>query len=191
MMPDEFYLREAVAYVTTPGSTTRPPTLMGWTDGPASTLPPEVRRDIVSGIPIPETAQGVRSELQVWQAQLTPAVWVRARMALLIERLDALEQVADSHPAKGPEPHAPARSGHLDVAICGQPRRPELRAPARTGHKFRAPETADRPGHPARTQKQAREAVRALLGTGISNREIARRVGVSPSTVGAVQKAMT
>jgi hypothetical protein len=42
---------------------------------------------------------------------------------------------------------------------------------------------------PARTRDEAREAVRALLGEDLTDREIARRVGVSPSTVAAVRKA--
>ncbi len=41
---------------------------------------------------------------------------------------------------------------------------------------------------PARTRDEAREEVRALLGEDLTDREIARRVGVSPSTVAAVRK---
>ena len=44
---------------------------------------------------------------------------------------------------------------------------------------------------PARTRDEARGAIRALLGEDLTDREIARRVGVSPSTVAAVRKAKT
>lgn len=44
---------------------------------------------------------------------------------------------------------------------------------------------------PARTRDEAREEVRALLGENLTNREIARRVGVSPSTVAAVRRTNT
>lgn len=44
-------------------------------------------------------------------------------------------------------------------------------------------------GQPTRTREEAREAVRALLAEDLTDREIARRVGVSPSTVAAVRKA--
>lgn len=44
-------------------------------------------------------------------------------------------------------------------------------------------------GQPARTREEAREAVRALLAEDLTDREIARRVGVSPSTVAAVRRA--
>lgn len=165
---DEFDLREGAAFVITPGGLDSSPTLLGWTDGPASTLPPDVRRDIASGVRMAATAEGLQAELDTWRAQRDPAVWVRARMALLVERLAILERGPDGAPDERPEP----------------------RAPARTGCEIQAPAAVAQPGHPVSTQGRAREAVRALLNTGISNREIARRVGVSPSTVAAVQKAM-
>ena len=42
---------------------------------------------------------------------------------------------------------------------------------------------------PTRTRDEAREAVRALLGKDLTDREIARQAGVSPSTVAALRKA--
>lgn len=45
-------------------------------------------------------------------------------------------------------------------------------------------------GQPARTREEARAAVRALLGEQLTDREIARCVGVSPSTVAAVRRAV-
>jgi ATP/maltotriose-dependent transcriptional regulator MalT len=157
---------------------TQPVTLMGWTDGPASTLPPEVRRDIASGVRMAATTEGVQAELDTWRAQRDPAVWVRAWMALLLERLEALDTPADAVEALEAVDRLP------------EPEQPQPRAPARTGPEIQGPAAADQPGHPGSKQERAREAVRALLGTGISNREIARRVGVSPSTVAAVQKAV-
>lgn len=41
---------------------------------------------------------------------------------------------------------------------------------------------------PARATAEAREEVRALLGQGFTDREIDRRAGVSPSTVGNIRK---
>lgn len=46
-------------------------------------------------------------------------------------------------------------------------------------------------GQQPRTREEARAAVRTLLGEPLTDREIARRVGVSPSTVAAVRKAST
>ncbi|URD40307.1 hypothetical protein M6G65_33200 (plasmid) [Methylobacterium tardum] len=63
MTRDEFDLREAAAFVITPGGMANRPTLMGWTDGPASSLPLEVRRDIASGVRMAATAKGVQAEL--------------------------------------------------------------------------------------------------------------------------------
>jgi hypothetical protein len=42
-------------------------------------------------------------------------------------------------------------------------------------------------GQRKRTRQEAREAVRALLSEDLTDREIARRVGVSPATVAAVK----
>lgn len=67
-----------------------------------------------------------------------------------------------------------------------------LSAPAEQGGEGGEVAAADpaAPGSPpARTRDEARDAVRALLGEDLTDREIARRVGVSPSTVAAVRRA--
>ncbi|URD40308.1 helix-turn-helix domain-containing protein (plasmid) [Methylobacterium tardum] len=99
-------------------------------------------------------------------------------MALLIERLEALDTPSDAVEPLGAVDRLP------------EPEQPQPRAPAHTGREIQTPAAVDQPKHPGSKQERAREAVRALLSTGVSNREIARRVGVSPSTVAAVQKAV-
>jgi hypothetical protein len=74
-------------------------------------------------------------------------------------------------------PKVRRRSG----AQNGQVRKPDARSAARPSAR------PDKATH--RPVADRRAAVEALLGEGLSDREIARRVGVSPSTVSAVRKA--
>lgn len=62
----------------------------------------------------------------------------------------------------------------------GQARKPTARSAARPDFK------PDKPAHRSVAERCA--AVEALLAEGLSDREIARRAGVSPSTVSAVRK---
>lgn len=97
--------------------------------------------------------------------------------------------VADASPADeasaaaepGDPPVEEATTGSDGVPPVDQAPRPEPGSSAEA-------ETVQS-GQPARTREEARAAVRALLGEPLTDREIARRVGVSPSTVAAVRKA--
>lgn len=168
----EHDLRSALHGVLCPGGGDIAPSLDGWTDGPASTMRREVRQEVIHASRIPDTVEGVRREIAHWSTLPMPKVWVRARIAVLIERLEILERPGDELEIEAgtAKSHAHAREEEPGQAVQSA-----LIPP---------------PGHPSTTQEKARQAVRALLGTGISNREIARRVGVSPSTVAAVQKAV-
>ena len=76
------------------------PSLMRWTGGPARTLPPEVRREIGGAVRLPSDVAGTWAEHRHWQkrAEIHAAfrpdeeapLWIKARVALLEERLDTL-----------------------------------------------------------------------------------------------------
>lgn len=76
------------------------PSLMRWTGGPARTLPPEVRREIGGAVRLPSDVAGTWAEHRHWQkrteihAAFRPEeeapLWIKARVALLEERLDTL-----------------------------------------------------------------------------------------------------
>ncbi|WP_409566664.1 helix-turn-helix domain-containing protein [Methylobacterium sp. E-005] len=67
------------------------------------------------------------------------------------------------------------------------PSRPNARRqPAAKAHTDRRTPQPSKPAH--RPFAERRAAVEALLAEGLSDREIARRAGVSPSTVSAVRK---
>ena len=93
-------------------------------------------------------------------------------------------------PIRGPDaPSALPKS--QEMAIPSEPEPVELDAPTEAPD----PDThVDAEGaadldQPKRTRAEKQAAVRALLGEDLGDREIARRVGVSPSTVAAVRKA--
>lgn len=85
------------------------------------------------------------------------------------------ERVTDE-PAAVPSP-APRRRPSVQN---GQARKPDARSAARPSSR------KDEPAH--RPVAERRAAVEALLTEGLSDREIARRVKVSPSTVSAVRR---
>jgi hypothetical protein len=68
-----------------------------------------------------------------------------------------------------------------------QSRPTERRRPGAKAHTDRRTPQPSKPAH--RPVAERRAAVEALLAEGLSDREIARRAGVSPSTVSAVRKA--
>lgn len=108
-------------------------------------------------------------------------VWMRARRAFLEDFLGALPAPAPSAPPVAPAlPALPAAEAGAEQA---EPRESD------SDQDLAEDAERDQSGQPKRTREEAREAVRALLGEDPTDREIARRIGVSPSTVAAVRKA--
>ncbi|WP_342111275.1 helix-turn-helix domain-containing protein [Methylobacterium sp. SI9] len=195
-------LREATWHLVMTGSPETGPSLMGWRAGPIATMPPEVRREVSAAIPLPVTLIAAETEAAYWRerAETRAAldggplpVWVRARLAFL----DGLTGIK--------APPVPPPSPSDAPAAAAAPAAPVVRsepAPAAEGdgEPEEVPESGTyqdppddpkpvQPGQQPRTREEARAAVRALLGEGLTDREIARRVDVSPSTVAAVRKA--
>lgn len=89
-----------------------------------------------------------------------------------------------------------------DIERMGQRLRDQDAAPVPNGQQgyatwhtpSRSPDpgtgpAADQSGHPRRqTRAERHAAIRALLATGHTDREVARRLGISPTTVGAVRR---
>lgn len=113
---------------------------------------------------------------------------MRARRAILEEILGAPQApVLPTPPPAPPPPAAPPEPAR--VADAGQEHN---EPPESNGGQEQADGAGPvQSGQAKRTREEAREAVRALLGEDLTDREIARRVGVSPSTVAAVRKAST
>lgn len=93
---------------------------------------------------------------------------------------------SDGAPAAATEPGSPP----VEEAAIGSDDGPPIDQAPRSPEPGTGPEAETvQSGQPARTREEARAAVRALLGEPLTDREIARRVGVSPSTVAAVRRA--
>lgn len=190
----ETAIGDAVWAYVVPGDPDTGPSLAGWRAGPASTLPAEVLRDVTATIRTPMDAAEMWDEHRHWlhRAEVHRILggpglplWVRARQAVVTARLDVLFAAL---------PHDAARDEWRRLAgEDAKPDRPseDGSAPAdEDGHPISEGEpNAVQSGQPARRREETREAVRALLVEGLTDREIARRVGVSPSTVGAIRKA--
>ena len=99
--------------------------------------------------------------------------------------------IADASPSADASTAA-AEPGNppVDMAGAGSDRVPPVDQALRSPEPGTGTETdAVQSGQHPRTREEARAAVRALLGEPLTDREIARRVGVSPSTVAAVRRA--
>lgn len=186
----ERMLREGTWSHVMPGDPATGPSLMGWRDGPASTMQPEVRRDVSTAIPLPRTPDAIEAEVAYWteRAWIREAldaapmpVWVRARRALLEDLLRGPRAPASQPP--------PVQQAAPVVPDPGADPAADQEAGAGSDEEASGETEAVQSGQPNRTREEAREAVRALLGKPLTDREIARRVGVSPSTVAAVRKA--
>ena len=174
-------LRDATWTLVVQGDPDTGPSLMGWRDGPAASMPAEVRRSVSAVLPLPDGLDAAMAEAAYWteRAETRAALngpslplWVQARMAIVEEILAA--HASPPPPASAQEPDQVTDSA-----------RDQIEPP--TADEGQEP--AAQSGQPKRTRNEAREAVRALLGEDLTDREIARRVGVSPSTVAAVRKA--
>lgn len=249
-------LYDVATLLTVRGGTGQAPSLMGWTGGPRSSLPPEVRREIGGAVRMPATVAATLAEHRHWQEraevraafnpEAEPPLWIRARILLLEERLDTLpardrddvlarldwmaavldlgysraieedeaclttlrqdieggaaplrERAPDPDEAGAPDepPARPQASAEPPSGAAADPPAPKPVPPSERAPSSIDPGAAPAPvqvGQPPRTREEAREAVRVLLAEneGLTDREIARRVGVSPSTVAAVRKAV-
>ncbi|CAA2161166.1 hypothetical protein MBRA_06326 [Methylobacterium brachiatum] len=184
-------LREGTWSLVMPGDPETGPSLSGWRDGPVSTMPPEVRREVSAAIPRPATLAEAETEAAYWRerAETRTAldapplpVWVRAWLAVLNGLTGHLSAPAPlPAPAAPPEPPEPApTAAEADTAEDELPDSGSDQDPAGDAEPVQS-------GQPKRTREENRAAVRALLGQGLTDREIARRVGVSPSTVAAAK----
>lgn len=59
-------MREGTWHLIMQGDAETGPSLMGWRDGPASTMPPEVRRDVSTAIPRPASFDAAGAEAAYW-----------------------------------------------------------------------------------------------------------------------------
>lgn len=188
-------MREGTWSLVMPGDPETGPSLMGWRDGPASTMPPEVRREVSAAIPLPATLAAAEIEAAYWRerAETRAAldagplpVWVRARLAFL-DGLTGHRAVPVPPPAAPTVPSEPASAPEL-CTVGAEAEQDELPDSGSDQDPVGDAEPVQSEQQP-RTREEARAAVRALLGEGLTDREIARRVDVSPTTVAAVRKA--
>jgi hypothetical protein len=188
-------LREATWSLVMTGSPETGPSLMGWRDGPIATMPPEVRREVSAAIPLPATLAAAETEAAYWRERAEMRVvldapplpvWVRARLAFLdglTGRLPAPTPPPSPSAAPAPRspPPEPASTTEVDAEPEELPDSGTEQDPAGDAEPVQS-------GQQPRTREEARAAVHALLGAGLTDREIARRVDVSPTTVAAVRR---
>lgn len=202
----EAALKQAcLAIITkTPVSNGTIDTLAGW-DGPGSTMPAIVRETVSAAFPLPDTVVGTWAEYQHWEKRIDDmtafapdvdhAPWVRARRYVLEARLDTLPAVdladvlARLSWMECVNGQGWSRDVHEDARVLAT-LRADVERMAESG------QTA--PGHVAPVQNgsgtaaERRRAVLSMLGSpdtcGLSDREIGRRVGVSPTTVGSLRR---
>lgn len=194
----ECALREATWHLVMTGTPETGPSLMGWRDGPIATMPPEVRREVSAAIQLPATLAAAETEAAYWRERaetravldaLPLPVWVRARLAFLdgltgSKATPAPPPAAPAAPTVPSEPAPTPEPGTVEVE-AEQDELPDSGSDQDPAGNAEPVQSGQQP----RTREEARAAVRALLGEGLTDREIARRVDVSPTTVAAVRKA--
>ena len=192
--PREIALRDGTWAYVVPGDPDTGPSLMGWRIGPASTLPAELLRDVTTMIRTPMNAAEMWDEHRHWlhRAEVHRILdgpglplWVRARQAVVTARLDALFLALPNAAAREEWRGLAGDDAGPGQARSDEPSPPEVTSPDASKSR---PDSVQS-GQPLRKREEARKAVRLLLVEGLTDREIARRVGVSPSTVGVVRKA--
>jgi len=225
-------LHSAAAMLTVRGQPGSQPSLMGWTGGRAADMPPEVRSEIGAAVRLPLTVSGTLEELVCWrrrlkvlalfQGEADPPLWLKARLAILEQRLDTLppQSRADivarlrwvlETMTSELDPDEAARLARLRVdldecvasgllEVSAEPEVPLPMEPepgtVQIGHPTEAAPQVSDPS--PRTGAEKRRAILELLQAGaeavgaepLTDREIARRVGCSPQTVGNVRKAL-
>lgn len=185
----EILLKEACRPVITrkPIMNGKMDTLMGWDGGRYDQMPFEVREAISGAYPLPSTVCEAWAEYGYWEKRgddqsafdnrVDHFVWVRGRITILEHLLDTMPGLtADDVRARMDWMESLLNRGFdrdvLEDLACLS----SLRA------SFEAVQNG------RRTNADKRREVLALLDTGLSDREIARRVGVSPQTVGNIRR---
>lgn len=142
-----------------------------------------------------------------------PHLFVQARQHLLEEllntlpardihdmraRLDWMDHLADGEVSSDPrDDRIRLATLRADIDRMGERVPGRDPAPVQNGHQpdpDALPRSQSRPavhsGHPRRpTRPERHAAIRALIADGHTDREVARRLGISPTTVGAVRRA--
>lgn len=177
--------------------------LGGWADhGGPDTMPAAVREAVMNGWPIPETvavawveytaAEAIGDARYAFDESYTPHRWVEARHYVL-------EDMLDTHPAYSLD-DLRARMSWLEALSRKEAqwthkndllRFATLRADIeRLGVRLREQDAAGvQSGNSHRlTRTDRHAAIREFLSQGLSDREVARRLGISPTTVGAVRR---
>lgn len=177
--------------------------LGGWADhGGPDTMPAAVREAVMNGWPKPETvaaawveytaAEAIEDARYAFDGNYTPHRWVEARHYVL-------EDMLDTHPAYSLN-DLRARMSWLEFLSRKEVqwthkndllRFATLRTDIeRIGARPHEQDAANvQPGHPHRLSRTERyAAIRKLLPEGLSDREVGRRLGISPTTVGAVRR---
>ncbi|AWN51793.1 helix-turn-helix domain-containing protein [Methylobacterium sp. 17Sr1-1] len=198
-------LEEACAPFVVQGETTgwRRGSLSGWDIFTNDEPPPHIVEAVSRAYPLPETVRAAWDEWRFWE-KIAGDIEVRGTgcgdpAPEVSIRTQLVERLLDTMPASRMD-DVRARldwfDHHNTIENAPNPRQERVRLAtlradierlaARLQEQDEGPVQS---GHARRTNAHKRQAVLDLLGSGLSDREIARRVGVSPQTVGNVRRA--